>query len=239
MKIATILMSYNRSFFVNQALESIANQTSIDDIHCIVVDDGSNQETVNTILSYKDKFPRFDLVQISPKKEEDRRTTNRVAISVNSGLKHLMFNEIETTYVTYLADDDLYYKDRCEKMSNYLDNHPDIFFLYHYMKIYRCNSQGVLGDLVFDLNDEWDDATKYWVSNMDNRIDHCTFMHKFTYDLWPQDDMYRRCSDYGFILNCLRDNKTFTHIPEYLGVGRKIIGDSINIENTIGNRTKK
>lgn len=239
MQISVILISYNRAFFVNQALESIAQQTAIDDIHCIVVDDGSNTETVDTILSYKDKFPQFDLVQIHPKKEEDRRTTNRVAIAVNSGLKHIINNNILTQYVSYLADDDLFFKDRCEKMVNYLDKYDDVFFLYHYMKIYRCNNKGILSDLVFNLDDTWDEATKYWVSNIDNRIDHCTFMHRYTDDLWPENDIYRRCSDYGFILQCLNKNKKFAHIPEHLGVGRKIFGDSINLENKIGDRTNK
>ena len=63
-------------------------------------------------------------------------------------------------------------------------------------------------------------------------------MHRDEKMLWPEDSVYRRCSDYGFILDCIRNNKKFESFKEYLGMGRKIRGDSINIEDNIKNRIK-
>jgi len=239
MKVAIVLISYNRPFFVKQALDSIKKQTILDDIHCVAVDDGSNNETVDAISAFQDDFAKFDFVQIKPEKEEDRYTTNRVAISVNAGLQRIIDTAPETQYLSYLTDDDLYEETRCEKMSKHLDENPDIFLLYHFMKLYRCDGTGKLGDLIFDLNDKWTEANKYWVSNIDNRIDHCSFMHRNLNVLWTDDNIYRRCTDYGFLLQCLKKELNFAHYPEYLATGRKIVGDSINIDNTIGERTGK
>lgn len=89
MKISVIVSCYNRPKFVAEALQSIANQTIVKDIHVIVADDGSNQKTIDSINRFEDKFGAFTLLKGVPVPPEIRKTTNRVAINVNAALRHL------------------------------------------------------------------------------------------------------------------------------------------------------
>lgn len=232
-KLGIIICSYNRPKFLVEALESIENQT-FTDLSVVVVDDGSNIETLEAAEGFKDSFPAFRIIKNPPVSNEIRRTTNRVAIGVNCGLRYLWSQKECSEYISYLGDDDLYFATRCEKIVQALDKNPDVFLAYHYMEIYRCNSEGALLDKIFDLCDPWTAANQFWVENLYNRIDHCSFVHRAENFLWDEDPYFLRCSDWGFLLGVLALEKKFMHVPEYLALGRKIKGDSINIDGPGG-----
>lgn len=232
MKMSIIVSSYNRPKFVAEALQSIANQTIAKDIHVIVADDGSNQETIDSINSFEDKFGAFTLLKGVPVPSEIRKTTNRVAINVNAALRHLwsLLKEDQPQYISYIGDDDLYFTSRCEIMTDFLDENPEAFLAYHFLEIHRCGPDGKLQDKVFHLNDPWTPANQYWIENIYNRIDHISFVHRMCNYLWDEDPDFSRASDWGFLKRLLSLDEKFIHLPQYLAQGRKIVGDSINMD---------
>lgn len=240
-KLAVIVSSYNRPGFIKEALNSIANQTIANQILVVVVDDGSIQEVRDIINSYSDKFAAFKLVNSIPIQEEAERTqTNRVAIGVNQGLRYIwgLPQKDRPDYISYLGDDDLYFSNRCEKMVNFLDKNPDTFLVYHSMEIHQCDQEGNLVGKLLDLKEEWTEANKFWVEHIYNRIDHISFVHRDKNYLWEEDAAFRRTSDWGFLLRALSLEEKFAHLPEYLAQGRKIKGDSINMEGSSSLRSK-
>lgn len=228
-KLGVIVLSYNRPKFLVEALESLENQT-FTDLFVVVVDDGSNSETLEITEEFRDTFPAYHVIKNPPVDNQIRRETNRVAIGVNCGLRYLWSQKDCPEYISYLGDDDLYFAKRCEKMVQTLDKNPDVFLAYHYMEIYRCNSEGVLLNKIFDLSDPWTPANQFWIENLYNRIDHISFVHRAENFLWEEDPYFLRCADWGFLLGILALEKKFMHIPEHLAVGRKIEGDSLNMD---------
>jgi glycosyltransferase involved in cell wall biosynthesis len=251
-KLGVIVSSYNRPMFLKEALDSIANQTIAKEISVVVVDDGSVPEVLdvaNTFSGITDgkvekasKFGAFRIIQSIPVQHESERTkTNRVAIGVNQGLRYMwnLPSDERPSYLSYLGDDDLYFPSRCEKMVNFLDNNPQIFLAYHFMEIYQCDLVGNLTVKLLDLHEIWDEPTEFWVRYIYNRIDHISFVHRISPNyLWDEDEAFRRASDWGFLLRALMLDEKFMHIPEYLAQGRKIKGDSINLEGNADVRTQ-
>jgi len=238
-KLGVIVSSYNRPRFIKEALNSIANQTIADQILVVVVDDGSIQEVKDIINSYSDKFAAFKLVNSIPIQDESERTqTNRVAIGVNQGLRYIwkLPQEERPEYLSYLGDDDLYFSNRCEKMVTYLDENPHIFLAFHFMEIHQCDQEGNLTGKLLDLKEEWTKATQFWIEHLYNRIDHIAFVHRDKNYLWEEDAAFRRASDWGFLLRALSLEEKFAYFPEYLAQGRKIKGDSINMEGSASSR---
>ena len=233
-KLGVIVSSYNRPIFVKQALESIANQTIADQILVVVVDDGSIQEVLEVIDSFSNKFGAFKRVKsISVNDDSERTSTNRVSIGVNQGLRYIwsLPKAERPEYISYLGDDDLYFSNRCERMVNFLDANPDIFLAYHFMEIHQCDQEGNLTGKILDLHEPWDIPTKFWIEHLYNRIDHISFVHRDNSYLWDEDAEFCRTSDWGFLLRALSLDEKFAHLPEYLAQGRKIKGDSINMES--------
>ena len=243
MRISTILTSYNRPKFVAEALQSVANQTIAEDIHVVVVDDGSNQETINAINEFNEAFGAFVLLEGAPITPEKRKTTNRVAININIALRYLwsLPKEDQPQYISYIGDDDLYFTSRCEIMANFLDKNPDAFLAYHFLEIHRCDQEGKLLDKLFDLKDPWTPANQFWVERLYNRIDHISFVHRMGNYLWEEDPYFSRVADWGFLKRLLSLDEKFIHLPQYLAQGRKIIGDSLNMDGVDVNakRAKK
>lgn len=232
MKLSVILTSYNRPKFVAEALQSIANQTIADNIHVVVVDDGSNQETINAIDKFEDKFGKFMLLEGAFVTPEKRKTTNRVAININIALRYLwsLPKEDQPQYLSYIGDDDLYFTSRCEIMAKFLDENPGAFLAYHFLEIHRCDEEGKLLDKIFDLKDPWTPANKFWVENLYNRIDHISFVHRMGNYLWEEDPDFSRAADWGFLKRLLSLDEKFIYLPQYLAQGRKIVGDSLNMD---------
>lgn len=61
-KLTVIVPVYNGEPFLDRCLDSIFNQ-SLKDIQVLLVDDGSNDGTINKVLKYVQKQPRLSLIQ--------------------------------------------------------------------------------------------------------------------------------------------------------------------------------
>ncbi len=251
LKLGVIVSSYNRPLFIRQALESLVSQTIADQILVVVVDDGSIQEVKDIINSFSEEtvgglkksspFGGFKLINSIPVKDDSERVeTNRVSIGVNQGLRYIwsLPDSKRPEYLSYLGDDDLYFSSRCEKMVNFLEQNPDIFLAYHFMEIHECDKEGNLTAKLLDLKEHWDGSTKFWVEHIYNRIDHISFVHRDKNYIWDEDVDFRRSSDWGFLLRVLALEERFASVPEYLAQGRKIKGDSINIDGLATERTE-
>lgn len=98
-KVSVIIPTYNREKFIKKCMDSVLSQT-LTDIECIIIDDGSIDNTENLIKSYKDSR----IIYI-------KQANHGIGYSRNKGIKRA-----KGEFLTFLDIDD-YLKENClEKM---------------------------------------------------------------------------------------------------------------------------
>lgn len=216
---------WNRHEFLKDALQSLIDQDYQGKTQVIVCDDGGTNEVAEVIEGFRPKFNVFDLIRENPT-TEDRMKTSRLAIMINRALLLC-----RGRYISYLPDDDVYKPERNRMMVEFLDRNPDVFMAYHWMKFLLVSpDKAVVGESV-DLCDPWDDAMRYWVENIYNRIDHTSIVHRNMREdnvCWDENVRFKRCVDWGFILRVLKRGLKVACVEAPLAIGRKIQGQSLN-----------
>lgn len=109
-RVSVILTAYNRPQWMQQAIESVLNQT-YQDIELIIMEDNSPDILVGKVLDHYEGYKNVTIYRSSVK-EEDRYKTARYATLINEAVRNISSGE----YLTYLADDDFYYDYRIEIM---------------------------------------------------------------------------------------------------------------------------
>ncbi len=157
-KVSVLLTSYNKPDFVAEAIESVLDQT-YQNTELIILDDNSSEQTIDVIQSYC--HHHNVIYWNSHINEADRKTLCRYAWLINFGVRELSSGH----YLTYLADDDVFYLDRLERMVDYLETH-DAQVVYGNQDIadIELNIRGVRGGFGV-LETGW------------NKIDHNSVMH--------------------------------------------------------------
>jgi glycosyltransferase involved in cell wall biosynthesis len=116
--VSVIIPTYNRAKLLEQALESIKNQT-YRPIECIVVDDGSTDNTFEVINSFK--YYQADSFRIKYIKQ------------TNSGAQHARNNgTVASTgeFIQYLDSDDLLYAEKLQQQVEYFKTHAMVDGVY-------------------------------------------------------------------------------------------------------------
>jgi len=108
--ISVILPIYNGEEYLNEAMESILIQT-FKDFELIVIDDASNDNSVEIINKYED--PRIKLHE--NKKNIGQASSENIGLTLSSG-----------KYIARLDQDDVMLQDRLGIQVEYLEKNPDI-----------------------------------------------------------------------------------------------------------------
>ncbi len=115
-----VVTCYNRAYILHRALNSILAQTN-QDWECLIVDDGSQDNTGEIAASYCNTDNRFRYIFHSNRKQ---------AFSKNAGL--LAAGGI---FVTFLDSDDEYSTEHLEVRQRILQQHPGLELLHGGVKI--------------------------------------------------------------------------------------------------------
>jgi glycosyltransferase involved in cell wall biosynthesis len=105
--VSIVIPVYNGSNYLNEAINSVLNQTYTN-YEIIVVDDGSTDTTWNIIQSYRDKVRGY------------RKDNEGVASALNLGIQ-----KMHGRYFAWLSHDDLWLPEKLEKQINFLILNPD------------------------------------------------------------------------------------------------------------------
>jgi glycosyltransferase involved in cell wall biosynthesis len=122
-KITVLMPVYNCELYINEAIDSILNQTFID-FEFLVIDDASTDATAAIIKNYND--PRIQLIQ----KPINSGYTN----SLNYGLK-----VAKGEYIARMDGDDISLPKRFEKQVAFLDANPDVVLCGTALKVIGSN----------------------------------------------------------------------------------------------------
>jgi glycosyltransferase involved in cell wall biosynthesis len=110
--VSIVLPVYNGARFLHQSIDSCLQQT-YRNIELIVVDDGSNDETVKIIAGYVNRDHRIRSVT--------HKRNRGLPAALNTG-----FANSKGAYLTWTSDDNLYEPEALQLMVNYLEDYPEI-----------------------------------------------------------------------------------------------------------------
>lgn len=113
--LSVIIPCYNNAESLRETLDCLQNQT-LDDWECIIVNDGSTDNSLDIIIEYAQKDPRYKFVD---KINEGPAVARNTAIAVSSG-----------KYIVPLDADDLIAPTYTEKAVKYLEEHPKTKVVY-------------------------------------------------------------------------------------------------------------
>jgi len=106
--VSIIIPAFNRAGLIGETLDSVLTQT-YSNWECIVVDDGSTDNTKEMVQQYVDKDSRFILV--------DRPDTHKPG---GNGARNYGFEISKGEYIQWLDSDDLMDKHKLQEQINYL-----------------------------------------------------------------------------------------------------------------------
>lgn len=128
-KITVLMSAFNSEEYINEAIDSILNQT-FSDFEFIIIDDGSTDNSLKIIECYQDSRIRL------------------IKNEINIGLTNSLIKGIQNARGKYLARmdaDDISINDRLEKQFNFLEKNKHISIVGSYVLFFDKQGQEVLG----------------------------------------------------------------------------------------------
>jgi glycosyltransferase involved in cell wall biosynthesis len=225
--VSIVIPSYNRESLISETLNSVKAQTYTN-WECIVVDDGSTDNTISVVESYVNKDNRFKLIKRN--REPKGAPTCR-----NIGLENA-----KGEYVIFLDSDDILFPHAIQSRSDFLTLNPDLDF---------CVSPGLIGEFPINMN-----AKYYFISTKKDNIDllkeffnftspwvnlNATYLKKSLVDkkvLW--DEMMNVYQDVDFNINCLLKDLKFMYIDRIVPDNLWRTHDQVSIGKSSGDSNK-
>lgn len=125
--VSIVIPTYDYAHVIAQALESVRSQTYTD-WECIVVDDGSTDNTEEVVALYVQQDPRIRFI---------RQSNQRQAAARNTGIKNSA-----GAYLQFLDADDLIEPRKLELQVAYLEQHPEVDITYSGVRYFTSDHVG-------------------------------------------------------------------------------------------------
>lgn len=124
MKISVITASYNYAQYIEEAINSVINQ-SYQDWELIIVDDGSSDNSVEIIKQYCQKDSRIKLFQHEGGQNKGLKDTILLGLSYATG-----------DWVAFLESDDVFAPENLQKKLEVIEKHPDVKLVFNKMNYF-------------------------------------------------------------------------------------------------------
>ncbi len=190
---SVIIPTYNRAYTLAKAIGSIKDQT-ITDWECIVVDDGSTDETEFVVNTFAD----------------DRIRYFSQANAGQSAARNYGLDKADGEWILYLDSDDALVPQALETMLLAVADKPEVVFAfpnnYRYLELYEDNT---LQERIDQTKDTQASITVYDIAHRRVKVDFNAFMHRSDIDSNIRfDESMRRMEDWDFML------QLGTHYPD-------------------------
>ncbi len=205
-KVSIILPNFNFGHLISETLDSVLSQ-SLQDWECIIIDDGSTDNSFGIIKSYlTDK--RFKYIY---------QRNKGLAGARNTGLRNA-----SGKYIQYLDSDDKLEPFKLELHSKFLDENPDVGIVYGLAKYFYSEAPDLLygkrnGDVCWG-DDSWmlgisGKGKDIYLTLAKNNLMavNCAMFRKTVIDVVGYNDekLYNR-QDYDFWLRCAENGISFS-----------------------------
>ncbi|MFC4817358.1 glycosyltransferase family 2 protein [Flavobacterium sp. GCM10023249] len=140
--ISIIIPSYNKASFIKDTLQSVLNQSYLN-WECIIIDDGSTDDSELIIKDFANSDPRFVFL---PK---DIKLPKGPSSSRNLGIQ-----KAKGEFVLFLDADDLLSSDCLENRMKYFEENKDNDFLVFQMQRFQTQPDYSVKRIKFDISEE-------------------------------------------------------------------------------------
>jgi len=223
MKVSVIITSYNHTDTIGRAIESVLSQKTNFDFHVVIVDDGSTDNSVNTIRQYYENSDKIGVIEF------DRNLGIMQAYKAG-------FEYCQGEYITFCECDDYWAANsKLQKQIDYMDANPDCGFCTHRVLTSRNNT-------IIDNSLPSSEVNN--VVSFDNLLRGNAYIYaqsycirKSVFDKWINFDMFTKrfnVWDYPIVLELIK--RTRFHQLDFYGAFFVIRGESITNTN---NRLKR
>ncbi len=120
-KISVIILTYNRAGLLQECITSVLDQ-NFEDYELLILDDGSTDDTLQILSSFKDSRLKFFTFQHS----------GHVAKLRNIGLQ-----KSAGEYIAFLDSDDLWHKNHLFSQVNNLEEDTTIGYIFSDIEVYE------------------------------------------------------------------------------------------------------
>jgi glycosyltransferase involved in cell wall biosynthesis len=204
--VSIIIPCYNYAAFIGAAIESLQLQ-SCTKWECIVVDDGSTDETAAVVKQYSYNDVRIHYYYQQNKGQPAAR---------NKGLK-----EAKGDWVQFLDADDLLQPQKLQMQVEYLRQHPDIDIVYSDVR-YFTSENGI--EKLF--KNRWDDREEEWMQHCSGKgtdivqeyikanvfeLGCALFRKKVIMEIGFFDEALQGVEDYDYCLRAAFQNCSFAY----------------------------
>ncbi|WP_162150779.1 glycosyltransferase family 2 protein [Acholeplasma equifetale] len=195
--VSVIIPTYNVEKYINDAMDSIINQT-YKNLEIIVVDDCSTDETYNILKTYKEKDTRLKLFR--------NETNQKIVYTLNKAVSYA-----NGQYICRMDGDDISELDRIERMVKFIKENP---------------KYDLVGCSVYSIDEKGEILSKKRLTNNPKVIEktikyqtpvlHIWLAKKEVYD----NIKYRSllyAEDYDFLLRVITKGYQIGNISNYYG----------------------
>jgi teichuronic acid biosynthesis glycosyltransferase TuaG len=201
---SVIIPAYNAENFIQEALDSVKNQTFLD-YEIVIVDDGSKDSTPRQVMSWAEKNLQLKLTLL-------RQENKGIGGARNSGVR-----EARGQYIAFLDADDIWMERKLDIVAQCLARSPDIDLICHDEWLYengRNKHRFIYGpyvaykDLLFKKNCISTSAT---VVRREKILE---------VGLFSEDLRFNGVEDYDFWLRLAKSGARIEYLHEILGAYR-------------------
>ena len=114
--VSIVLPTYNGSQYICESIQSCIQQT-YKNWELIIIDDASTDNTPSIVSEFSTRDRRIRVIQ--------NEVNQKLPSALNKGFKHA-----KGKYLTWTSDDNIYRPNALNTMVKYLENHPNIDFVY-------------------------------------------------------------------------------------------------------------
>ena len=191
-RISIIVPCYNGARYIRETLDCLQKQT-IDDWECVIVNDGSTDNSLEILKEYAAKDSRYKYID---KENEGPSIARNTAIAASSG-----------KYILPLDADDLIAPSYAEKAIEYLESHPKCKLVYCKAEFFGDRNEP------FELHEYNYNELPYCNSIFCS----CIYRHvDFDKTIGYNPNMRFRNEDWDFLLSLLNENDEVYCLPEVL-----------------------
>ncbi|SEM66126.1 Glycosyl transferase family 2 [Mesobacillus persicus] len=199
-KLTVIMATYNADKYLEEALNSLLNQTYTNFI-VKIIDDNSSDNTVSLIKELNIKDGRIQLVQ-----------TNDKNIGLTKNL-NILIELSDTEYIARMDADDISHPERFEKQISFMENNKNV---------------SAVGTWAYNIDENGGEIGKRYVPtdvvSIENMIGKANPMLHPTVMMRTEkiksvngyNEKYRLAQDYDLWYRCLAVNLELANIPEFL-----------------------
>ena len=209
-EVDVIIINYNHENFIEEAIESVLNQSYNNIRKIIIADDGSKDNSQSIISKYAIEHPEIEPILAKENKG--------IAHNVNRALRR-----VKAEYVASMAGDDLMLPGKIEKQVEYLNNNLDVVVCSHDMDVFNSiagRSMGRFSELINRKKINGKLGVEYL---FDPGMAQCPSSYMYRKDAIPKqgvDTRLKLLNDVIFDVDVMMNGK-LGYIDEILGIYRK------------------